>query len=343
MRAFYLHGARDLRPSEVDVPGIEADQVLVRVLTTGICGSDQHYYAHGRNGDFVPERPFILGHESAGEVVDAGAFAGTLPLGSRVAIDPSHPCHICSHCRRGHTNLCPNMRYFGSAACTPPMDGSFREYVPVPATGCHIIPDTLSYDSASLLEPLAIALHGVGQAGNVAGRRVLVTGAGPIGQLIGMVAKQYGAARLAVSDVRDDALQLATRLWADTPIRADDAGQMAAADRAMGGFDVVIEASGAPEALATAYERCKAGGTIVQLGTQPGTVALPVNAIMQKEITVRGSFRFAHDFAAALDLVASEKLDLQPLISHRYSFDQLIDGVEAALDPGAIKVLIDYS
>ncbi len=343
MRAFYLHGAKDLRLSEVDVPAIEADQVLVRVLATGICGSDQHYYIHGRNGDFVPERPFILGHESAGEVVDAGAFGATLPVGSRVAIDPSHPCHLCSHCRQGRSNLCPNMRYFGSAACSPPMDGSFREYVPVPASGCHNIPDRLSFEEAALLEPLAIAVHGVGRAGDVAGRQVLVTGAGPIGQLIGMVAKQYGAGRLAVSDLRDDAVQLATRLWADTPIRADDAAQMAAADSAMGGFDVVIEASGAPAALAAAYAQCRAGGTIVQLGVQPGPVTLPVNAVMQKEVTVRGSFRFAHVFATALDLVASGKLDMQPLITHRYSFARLVDGVKTASDSGSIKVLIDYS
>ena len=343
MRAFYLHGARDLRLSEVDIPTIEADQVLVRVLATGICGSDQHYYVHGRNGDFIPERPFVLGHESAGEVVDAGAFGALLPVGSRVAIDPSHPCHLCSQCRQGRSNLCPNMRYFGSAACSPPMDGSFREYVPVPASGCYIIPDTLSFEAAALLEPLAIALHGVGRAGAVAGRQVLVTGAGPIGQLIGMVAKEYGAARLAVSDLRDDALQLATRLWADIPIRADDAAQMTAADAAMGGFDVVIEASGAPAALAVAYQHCKPGGTIVQLGVQPGPATLSVNAIMQKEITVRGSFRFAHVFAAALDLVANRKLDLQPLISHRYSFDQLVDGVKTASDSSSIKVLIDYS
>ena len=343
MLAFYLHGPRDMRVSEVEIPVLEADQVLVRVRSTGVCGSDQHYYVHGRNGDFVPERPFVLGHESAGDVADAGAFADTLTVGARVAIDPSHPCYQCTHCAEGRTNLCPNMRYFGSAACSPPMDGSFREYVPVPATGCHIIPDSLSYQEAALLEPLSIAVHAVQQAGDVKGKRVLVTGAGPIGQLVGLVARNSEAEHLAVSDLRDEALQLATTTWADTPIRADDdAGQMEAAQLDVDGFDVVVEASGAPAALASAYRYCRPGGTIVQLGVQPGPVELPANLIMQKEITLRGSFRFAHAFADAVELAAGGELDLQPLISHRYSFDRLVEGLEAALEPDSMKVVIDY-
>ena len=152
MKAFYLHGARDLRAAEIDRPQTAADEVLVQIRATGICGSDLHYYVHGRNGDFVPERPFVLGHESAGEVVDVGAFADVLPVGSRVAIDPSHPCRICAHCRQGRYNLCPQMRYFGSAACSPPQDGSFREYVQVHAHNCHPLPAAMDYRQAALLE-----------------------------------------------------------------------------------------------------------------------------------------------------------------------------------------------
>ena len=130
MHAFYLHGAKDLRPADIDPPELSADQVLVRICATGICGSDLHYYEHGRNGDFVPARPFILGHESAGEVVDAGAFADSLPVGTRVAVDPAHPCKACTYCVDGRYNLCPQMRYYGSAASTPPFDGTFRQLAP---------------------------------------------------------------------------------------------------------------------------------------------------------------------------------------------------------------------
>ena len=340
MRAFYLHGARDLRDVEVERPQIAADEVLVRVRATGICGSDLHYYVHGRNGDFVPERPFVLGHESAGEVVNAGAFADVLPAGSRVAIDPSHPCRTCAHCRQGRYNLCAQMRYFGSAACSPPQDGSFREYVQVHAHNCHPLPAAMDYRHAALLEPLAIAVHGVGQAGGIAGKRVLVTGAGPIGQLIGLVARHYGAAHLAVSDIRQSALDLAASLWADQPVRADDSAAMMQA--AGEGFDVVVEASGAPAALQAAYAHCKAGGTIVQLGVQDGPIELPVNLVMQKELTVRGSFRFAHVFPQALDLLARQQLDVAPLISQCVAFPDLVTGFDAALQPQTVKVVVDY-
>ena len=308
MQAYYLHGPRDLRPADIKQPQPGPQEALVRVRATGICGSDIHYYLHGKNGDFVPERPFVLGHESAGEIVDSGVFTDTLPVGSRVAIDPSHPCRACAHCREGNENHCSHMRYFGSAACSPPQDGSFREYVQVTAENCHLIPDSMNYRQAAMLEPLSIAVHGIGQAGSIAGKRVLVTGAGPIGQLIGLVARHYGAANLAVSE----------------------------------GFDIVVEASGAPTALQNAYEHCKAKGTIVQLGVQGGSVELPVNLVMQKELTIRGSFRFAHVFGKALDLLARQKIDVTPLISKSVGFANLQAGFDAALQPETIKVVIDY-
>jgi len=342
MQAFYLHGAKDLRPDQIEPPTINPDQVLVRIKATGICGSDMHYYEHGRNGDFVPERPFILGHESAGQIVDAGAFSDILPVGTRVAIDPAHPCNDCTYCIDGRYNLCPNMRYFGSAASSPPMDGTFRQFAPARFLSCHPIPDDLSYQEAALLEPLSVAIQGVKRAGNVAGKRILICGAGPIGQLIGLVARQYGAARLAASDPRQTALDLATTSWADIPIRPDLPGQLDEAAKSIGGFDLVIEASGAPAGLKTAYEMCNPGGTIVQLGTQPGEVCLPVNLVMQKELTLRGSFRFAHVFAQALDLLASRRLDLRPLITDRFAFTDLVQGIETATSPSSIKVVIDY-
>lgn len=340
MQAFYLHGARDLRPAQTEPPAIGADQVLVQVRATGVCGSDLHYYAHGRNGDFVPSRPFILGHESAGDIVDAGAFAERLPVGTRVAVDPAQPCGGCRYCVDGRYNLCPDMRYYGSAASTPPVDGTFRQLAPARALSCYPIPDALSYQEAALLEPLSVALQGVKRAGTLAGQPVLVCGAGPIGQLIGLVARHYGAARLAVTDLRPAALELATT-WADAPVLADRPDQLAQA-AGKDGFDVVIEASGAPAALQAAYEVCNPGGTIVQLGTQPGQVALPVNQVMAKELTVRGSFRFAHVFGQALDLLARGCLDLRPLITDRYAFADLNAGLERAADPASVKVLIDY-
>ena len=342
MKAFYLHGAEDMRETQTQMPDIDADQVLVKVKACGICGSDVHYYVHGRNGDFVPQRPFILGHEFAGEIADAGAYGDTLPVGSRVAIDPSHPCRNCDYCLTGAYNLCRNMRYFGSASTLPHMDGSFREYIPVRAQSCHLIPAAMGFREAALLEPLAVALQAIKRAGNVAGKRVLICGAGPIGQLTGLVARHYGAERLAVSDLRQTALNTAVALWADIPVRADADEQMEAAWKSCNGFDVVIEASGAAAALKTAYERCRPAGVIVQLGIQVEPPNLPVNLVLQKELTIRGSFRFAHVFDKALDLLAGHKLKVQPLISQSCEFADLLAGLEAAQGPESIKVVIDY-
>ena len=191
-----------------------------------------------------------------------------------------------------------------------------------------------------MLEPLSIAVHGIGQADSIAGKRVLVTGAGPIGQLIGLVARHYGAANLAVSDIRQDALDLAASLWADQPLRAAQPDTVAQA--AGEGFDIVVEASGAPTALQNAYQHCKTKGTIVQLGVQGGPVELPVNLVMQKELTIRGSFRFAHVFDKALDLLARQKIDVTPLMSKFVCFANLQAGFDAALQPETIKVVIDY-
>ena len=186
-----------------------------------------------------------------------------------------------------------------------------------------------------------MALQGIKRAGGVAGKRVLVCGAGPIGQLIGLAARHYGAARLAVSDMRQAALDLAASAWADTPLRPDEPGRLERAAREVG-FDTVIEASGAPAALKAAYECCSPGGTIVQLGTQPGEVSLPVNLAMAKELTLRGSFRFAHVFPQALDLLARDCLDLKPLVTDRFAFPDLVAGMEAAAGPASIKVVVDY-
>lgn len=342
MKAFYLHGARDLRPAQVEVPELEPDQVLVKVKACGLCGTDLHYYAHGRNGDFVPRRPFILGHEFAGEIADAGLHEDILPVGSRVAIDPSNTCRVCRYCLEGRYNLCKKTIYFGSAATDPHIDGSFREYIPVLAHRCHLIPAALPFREAALLEPLSVALHGIGQAGNIAGKRVLICGAGPIGQLLGLVARHYGAERLAVSDLRPLALDLAGALWADTTIRADRPAQVEEAWRAFDGFDAVIEASGAATALQTAVERCRPGGVIVQVGIQEKEVDLPINLVMQRELTIRGSFRFTHVFARALDLVGQRKLNLQPLITGEDEFPNLSAGFEKALGAESIKTVINY-
>lgn len=336
MKIYELHGSRDIRPSEGLRPIPGTDQVLLKVRCTGICGSDLLYYKHGRCGGFIPNGPLILGHEFCGEVVEKGGAYGTLPLGGRVAVDPSDNCGKCRYCLSGAINHCEKMRYFGSAACFPNQPGSHVEYIAVREDRCHLVDEHVSDQEAALVEPMAIALHGIKQAGEVCGAKVLICGAGTIGQMVGRVCRYRGAERIEVSDIRDDALQLAVGTWADRAIRADRKGEFD------NDYDVVIEASGTAAALYRAYEVCAVQGILVQIGTYEGDVSLPVGWVMKKELTIRGSFRFPDCFAEACRLVAEKRMDVRSLITHDFAFDDLVAAFEKACQRDAIKVAISY-
>lgn len=331
MKAYQLHGPRDIRPAEMENPQPGPGEVRVRVARAGICGSDVHYYLHGRAGDFVMKRPFVLGHEFAGEVAEVGEGVRDLEPGMRVAVDPSQACGECRFCRKGRYNLCEDMRYFGSASRDPHIDGAFAEYIVAPALNCHPVPDGMSFGEAAMLEPLSVSLHAVKRAGDVVGARVLIMGGGPIGQLAALSARALGAAQIVLNDLDAFPRQFALENGVDAVLDAADpeaAGR--AADLAPGGFDVAIEATGASQALAFAIEAVARGGTIIQVGTLQSDAVLPANLIMAKELAVLGSFRFAHIFPVALQLVAAGKIDVVPLITRTYPFSELPEGMELA-------------
>ena len=178
MKSFLLYGAKDVRLTEISIPEPAAGQVLIKPTFTGICGSDVHYFQHGYCGNFVPKRPFALGHEFAGVIDSIGSNVNGLKVGDEVAIDPSMPCGTCKHCRSGHYNLCLSMRYFGSASCDPHINGSMGQYVVAPATNSFVLPAGINMAQASLLEPLCVAMHAVKQVNQVAGTSILITGGG---------------------------------------------------------------------------------------------------------------------------------------------------------------------
>lgn len=296
------------------VPGT----VIVEPAFTGICGSDVHYFQHGYCGRFVPKCPFALGHEFAGIVREIGPGVTTLALGDAVAVDPSMPCGVCSHCRTGRYNLCPDMRYFGSASCDPHLDGSMAAFVLVPARNCHRLPSGISLEQASLLEPLSVAMHAVRQCGSPAGRNILITGGGPIGHLIMRVARALGAWRISVSDPEPFSRQLALQHGADAvidPLSID-------AWKGLDGFDTVFEASGSPAALVNGMEATVRGGTLVLVGTLPEHIDMPANLVMSRELSLRGSFRFAHVFGEALRLVAAGIIPLDGIVTHVFPYEE---------------------
>ncbi len=343
MGAFLLRGPRVLDAVQMAIPAPKAGQVLLRVRRAGICGSDIHYFTHGRAGRFVPKRPFVLGHEFAGEVAALGDGVSASMLGQRVTVDPSIPCGVCPTCRSGRYNLCPDMRFFGSASCDPHLDGGFAQYVAVPAANCHGLDDRIGWGEAALVEPLSVALHALNRSGGVAGKSVLITGGGAIGQLLAIAARAFGAALVVVSDpvsfARTEALTLGADVALD-PMQTDFEPEATALSS--GGFDVMFEAAGSAPALIQGLRLLRRGGTLVQVGTLPADVTLPFNDIMARELTVFGSFRFANVFGTALQLMATGRIAVQKVISAVYPLSDMPAAMDRAIAKAdVIKVQIE--
>ena len=343
MKAFLLHGAKDLRAADLPLPEAGLGDVVVAMRRAGICGSDMHYYSHGQIGSFIPKRPFVLGHEFAGEIVSVGAGVPAARIGERVTVDPSIPCGVCEHCRSGRYNLCLNMRFFGSASCDPHLNGGFEEFIRVPVANCLPVPNDMSWGEAAMIEPLSVAVHAVRRAGNIAGQSVLITGGGTIGQLTALVARAFGAAKVVLSDIVPGPRQFALDCGADAALDALSVTFAAEAEALVpGGFDVVIEAAGSAQALAQGLPAARRGGTIVQVGTLPASVTLPLNMVMARELNLIGSFRFANVFRISIDLVASGRIDIKPLITSVFPLAEFQAAMDNALDKtGSIKVQLE--
>jgi 2-desacetyl-2-hydroxyethyl bacteriochlorophyllide A dehydrogenase len=327
MKTFLLHGPKDIRPAEKPVPEPGPEEVLVEIKFTGICGSDIHYFDHGYCGRFIPKRPFALGHEFSGIVRQAGSKVHGLRPGDEVAVDPSMPCWLCEHCRTGRYNLCLFMKYFGSASCDPHMDGSMGQFVSVPASNCHVLPKGIDLAKASLLEPLSVAMHAVRRVDSVSGKNVLITGGGPIGQLILRTAKAFGAYRVTVSDVNPYAREFALAGGADSAVDPGEENIW----KTHNDYDVVFEASGAPPALANGLEAVRRGGSVVLVGTLPEQFNFPGNSVMSKELKVLGSFRFAHVFRDAINMVATGQIDLNGIVTDIFGFEDTVPAIQKAL------------
>src|SRR3954471_18329728 len=276
MKAVLIHAAHDLRIGEAETPPLEARDVLVRIRAGGICGSDLHYYHDGGFGTVRIREPLIPGHEIAGEVVQTGAAVTRVRPGDRVAVNPSRPCNACEYCLEGQPRHCLDMRFFGSAMRFPHVQGGFRELLTCTEAQAVPVPDGVKLEHAVFAEPLSVCLHGAVQAGPLLGKRVLVTGTGPIGALALLVARHAGARTIVTTDLADAPLQLARKLGADDTVnvRANPDGlDRFAADK--GYFDVVFEASGSGPALVSALPITRPGGVIVQLGIG-GDMTLPI-------------------------------------------------------------------
>lgn len=338
-----LHAPEDLRLDEQDAGEIGSGQVLLQVGMGGICGSDLHYFQHGGFGTVRIKEPLVLGHEVAGTVVAVADDVTSVKVGDRVAVNPSRPCAKCRYCLEGLPNQCLDMRYYGSAMRTPHLQGAFRDKLVCNASQCFTVAPGVSMAEAACAEPFSVTLHAVGRAGPLIGKRVLVSGCGPIGVLAIAAAKLHGAAEVVATDVVDEPLAIARRMGADEVINAaTDTGWVArnAADK--GSFDVHFECSGNQRALRDGLEVVRPRGVIVQLG-MGGDVSLPQGPIVTKELSLVGSFRFHAEFALAVRLINDRRVDLKPIITASFPMQRAVEAFELAADrKRAMKVLIDF-
>jgi L-idonate 5-dehydrogenase len=343
MRAVVIHAPRDLRIDNFPDATPGSGQVRVKIANGGICGSDLHYYHHGGFGTVRIQQPMALGHEIAGVVAAVGEGVNGLAADTRVAVNPSLPCGACSYCREGMRNQCLDMRFMGSAMRNPHVQGGFREYVTVDASQAVPIAPSLSLAEAAMAEPLSVCLHAAHQAGSLLGKRVLVTGCGPIGALMVLVARYGGAAEIVVTDVADAPLAVARKLGASRALNvAADAAALDAWRAGKGTFDVLFEASGNQAALRMALDVLRPGGIIVQLGLG-GEMTLPLNTVVAKELQIRGTFRFDREFELALRLMGDGLLDVKPLISASLPFDSAVEAFELASDRSkSMKVQLTF-
>ncbi len=334
MKACVLLSARTLSVTDLPDPSPQAGEVLVRLGAGGICGSDLHYFAEGGVGDFRLREPLVLGHEVAGTVVATGPQVERVKPGDRVAVNPNHPCGVCTHCQAGRRNLCSNVRFFGSAARFPHVQGAFAELFVAAEANCFPVPAHVSFRAAACAEPLAVCLHAVGQAGPVLGRSVFVAGAGPIGVLLVAAARMAGAVEICVTDLADEPLAIAQSMGATDTINVKtEPHRLAFYAANRGYFDIALEATGHPSGLASAVEVCSPGGTIVQVGMLPrGLTPAPLFPLVAKELSLIGSFRFDREYATAVEAIAKGLVDVAPMLTNEYTFSQIDQAFEIAVD-----------
>ena len=299
-------------------------QVRVRLGAGGICGSDLHYYQHGRAGLFAIRDPFVPGHEASGVVDTVGAGVTRVQPGQKVAINPAHPCGACPACRAGRSNLCERMVFLGSAAIFPHLPGFFQEHFVMNEAQLTAIDEDVSLGEIACAEPLSVGLHAVRRAGEVMGATVLVTGAGTIGCMSVIAARLAGAARVLVSEPNERAREMAMT------VGADEARPNASAwkDR----VDVALEAAGHPAALMSCLAAVRRGGRVVQVGTLPPEVNFPANDIMSRELDYLGAFRADIEFDWAVQAIRQRRAEVRPLISAQFPISQSKAAFDLALD-----------
>ncbi|EYT60494.1 MULTISPECIES: NAD(P)-dependent alcohol dehydrogenase [Microbacterium] len=328
MTASVLRGVKDLVLEERPVPVPAADEVLVEVASVGVCGSDVHYYEHGRIGPYVVDTPLILGHEVSGRIVAVGADVDPARIGRRVAIEPQRPCRRCDFCRAGDYNLCPQMEFYA----TPPIDGAFCDYVIIQDDFAYDVPDSISDHAAALMEPLSVGIAAAQKGGIKVGDTVLIAGGGPIGIIAAQVAKAFGAVDVVVADINPARRELAASYGA----RVVDPAAQSTVDLAA---NVFIDASGATPAIVNGIRSTRAGGTVVLVGSAD-EFPLSVPDVAMRELNVTGIFRYTGTWPIARALLESGQVVLDSLVTHVYGIEQVEEALSGEGSVDSLKRIV---
>jgi D-xylulose reductase len=341
MHALVLERQRQLALRDIELPlDVGPDDVKVKVHTVGICGSDVHYYTHGKIGPFVVREPMVLGHEAAGTVVEVGENVRELKVGDRVCMEPGIPNLASRASKLGMYNVDPSVRFWA----TPPVHGCLTPYVVHPAAFTFKLPDNVSFAEAAMVEPFAVGLQAASKARIAPGDLAVVIGAGPIGIMVALAALAGGCSRVIVSDLQAEKLKIAGRYPGVLTVNVRDQklADVVARETEGWGADVVFEASGSPRAFDGIFVLPRPGGCVVLVGMPVEPVAFDVVSAAAKEVRIETVFRYANVYDRAIAMIASGKVDLKPLVTETFPFNKSIPAFERAAEgrPGDVKLQI---
>jgi D-xylulose reductase len=341
MRALVLEKKGELSLREIALPlDVGPDDVKIAIHTVGVCGSDVHYYTHGAIGSYVVRAPMVLGHEAAGTVVEVGANVETFKIGDRVCMEPGVPNLSSRATRLGIYNVDPDVTFWA----TPPVHGVLAPYAVHPAAFTYKLPDNVSFAEGAMVEPFAIGMQAASRARIVPGDVAVVVGCGPIGIMIALAALAGGCSKVLISDFSAPKLKIASQYAGIVPVNVGEQSLADAVAAATDGWgaDIVFEASGHPKAFTDLFDVVRPGGAVVLVGLPVEPVSLNVPAAISKEVRIETVFRYANIFDRALQLIASGKVDLKPLITGTYAFADSIEAFERAAkgNPQDVKLQI---
>ncbi|XP_053611829.1 sorbitol dehydrogenase-like [Plodia interpunctella] len=338
--AAVLYGPKDLRVVEWPIPEIGDKDVLIKMECVGICGSDVKLYQAGRCGLETLVDPIVIGHEGAGYVAKVGSKVDALKVGDRVAIEPTQPCRACEMCKQGRYNVCDEPGY----CATSGGDGNLTTYYKHVADFCHRIPENLSMEEGAAVQPVAIAIHACNRAGIKLGTDLVIFGAGPIGVLCAQAARAMGATKILITDVVQSRLDAAKTMGVDLTLLTEGQTDKQTADtivRLMGCRPhVTIDACGFASAQRVAMMVTRTGGVVTIVGIGGETTELPLSGAVLREVDIRGSYRIANTYPAALAAVSKGVIDLAPFITHHFPLERAREAIDYASTGQAMKIII---